>query len=227
VLNSLVTTLSAVVPGAGLLAESADLLDGTAELLDGPAAGLLAGPVGLLAGPVAELFEGQFSPIINTVKDVLSFGSDLGSRTANALFSTSDEANPNISSAFNTQYLGGSSSQSANSNSFISNSNSAGLIHAALGISPSDDALSHSASAYAPPVMSDEFNRERYVEPASSTDMVQLDKTMKETLIIKEQSAAPASPNVSTMQRDVSINLNNTPMVTNDLGLLIINSGVV
>ena len=50
---------------------------------------------------------------------------------------------------------------------------------------------------------------------------------MKETLIIKEQSAASASPNVSTMQRDVSINLNNTPMVTNDLGLLIINSGVV
>ena len=192
----------------------------------------LAAVGSLVAGPAVNLFgEGQTAPIINTVSNVLSSISNLGSSSAAKLFGLGSDSNSSsdinnlTNSNTNNEFKFNKSSPSFNSKySAKSNSSSLTSISSILGLD--DGEFVRSASAYAPPVSSAEFNRENYVEPASSTDMVQLDKTMKETFIVKEQQAA-SSPNVSMTQRDVSINLNNTPMVTNDLGLLIINSGVV
>jgi hypothetical protein len=155
-----------------------------------------------MSAPLASLVADSLAPVINNVSSVFAPVSNLGKSVASAMGFDS-VGNPNVA-------YSASSSMLNTKNSFNSR----------------DLYADFAAPAYAPPVRSSDFSRESYVEPASSSDMVQLDKTIKET-IIRDSQPSPAPVSTSSMQRDVSINLNNTPMVANDLGLLIINSGVV
>jgi hypothetical protein len=64
------------------------------------------------------------------------------------------------------------------------------------------------------------------VDQPSSTDIAKLESTIKETTVIKEIENTRVVASNSTV-RDTAINLQNTPVMVNDFGLIVINSGVV
>ena len=71
-----------------------------------------------------------------------------------------------------------------------------------------------------------EFPRAHAIEQPSSADFSRLENIIKETTVIKEGGTSVVAVNGGN-GRDVSINFNNTPVMVNDLGLIVINNGIL
>ena len=71
-----------------------------------------------------------------------------------------------------------------------------------------------------------EFPRAQAIEQPSSADISRLENTIKETTVIKEGGTSVIAVNGGN-GKDVSINFNNTPIMVNDLGLIVVNNGIL
>ena len=71
-----------------------------------------------------------------------------------------------------------------------------------------------------------EFPRAQAIEQPSSADFSRLENTIKETTVVKEGSTSVIAVNGGN-GKDVSINFNNTPIMVNDLGLIVVNNGIL